>query len=152
MLEDVGSIVGILCPECCGRPLRIAAAPDQRQCGDQEELRASIAGIALKGLVEQPDRHFGTAEQQLGKSAEKEPDAVPPVRGIETHRAFDRRPGFIGAAEKGRIVPRKAVRDAQRLIHRQGLFEGALGLLQLSCRGVQHALHAMCVGMPRGNR
>jgi hypothetical protein len=79
-------------------------------------------------------------EEQLGKSAEEEEDALLPIRQIEAHSPLDRRQRLAGATEKGLIVPRKPVGHPQPRIHRQRLLERLRRLLQLSRRGAQHPL------------
>ena len=84
--------------------------PGGGQRSRQEELRASIAGIAFQGLAEKGNRSVGSPEQEFGKPAKEEPNAVPSIRSIEVHRALDRRHRLVDAAQKGRIVPGEPVR------------------------------------------
>ncbi len=74
---------------------------------------------------------------------------MPPIRSIEAHRTLDCRQRFVGAPEKGCIVPGEPVSDRQPGIHRQRLLDGPPRFLELSRRGVQHALDTFRDGMPR---
>src|SRR5262249_47187275 len=85
----------------------------------------------------------------FGKSAKKEPDAMPAVGLIYAHRTLDSRHGLAGAAEKSGVVTGKSMSDPEVLVHCKRLFKGPRGRLQLSCRRGQHPLDAFCHGIPR---
>src|SRR6516164_2479087 len=107
LLDGASGAVGVLRLEGCGDLGGLVAPPAQRQCRHQEQLRASIAAVAFQGFLEQRDGRFGPADEQLGKSAEKEPDAVTAIGAVEPHGPLDRRQCIAGIAAKGRVVPGK---------------------------------------------
>src|SRR6516165_4935407 len=117
LLEGVGPVFGMLGSKCGHRLGSFARAAGERKGGHQEELRTAVAGIALQGFMKQLNRCFSPPEQQFSKSAEEEPDAVLAIRSIQAHGALDRGGGFVGATEKGSIIPGKAVVACQLLIH-----------------------------------
>src|SRR5438132_456522 len=80
----------------------VASSSGQRS--RQENLRASIAGIALQGFVEKLDRDLGSPEQQFGKPPEKQQNTLPSIPLIEAHGPLHRRYRFGGAPKEGRIV------------------------------------------------
>jgi hypothetical protein len=71
----------------------------------QKKLCASIGGIACQRSPEQGNRRFGLADEQFGKSAEKQPNTVMPIGRVEAHCPLDRGQCLPGIAEKGSIVP-----------------------------------------------
>src|SRR6516164_10410360 len=85
LLDGASGAVGVLRLEGCGDLGGLVASPAQRQCRHQEQLRASITAVAFQGFLEQRDGRFGPADEQLGKSAEKEPDAVTAIGAVEPH-------------------------------------------------------------------
>src|SRR5271165_165377 len=89
--ERLGTVSRILRAELRRGLARFPVPSSSGQRSRQENLRASVAGIALQGFVEKGDRGLGSPEQQFCKPAEKQqdtPPSIPPL--IEAHGAFDR--------------------------------------------------------------
>jgi len=89
------------------------------------------------------------AKHELGESAEKEEDAVPPICVIEVRRPLDCRRCFPGATEEGGVVAAEPMGRGEPSIDPQGFTESRSRVFQLSRCGVQHALDTFCPGVPR---
>ena len=149
LLERVRRIIGKLLAERRHRPSGLGRSTEQRQRGHQEELRASVGGVAVQGFPQQGDRLLGAAKQQLGEPAIKQKNALPPIGSIEAHGPLGRRQSLVGATEEGRVVAGESVSQPKPRIQLQRLLDGLLRLFQPPSRRVQQALDTLGEGMPR---